>query len=65
MREFIELPSYAVGGHPFTVCVSKINHWSRVDYNGRSGTRIVMDNGAELLTDKATYEVQKLVEDEP
>jgi hypothetical protein len=59
----ITLPSYAIGGQPFSVIVEKINHWHRIDYNGRQGTCIVMDNGAELNTDAMPYEVKKRIED--
>lgn len=59
----ITLPSYAVGGHPFSVVVEKINHWHRIEYNGRSGTCIVMDGGAELTTDLMPYEVEKRIDD--
>lgn len=59
----ITLPSYAIGGQPFSVVVEKINHWHRIDYNGRQGTCIVMDNGAELNTDAMPYEVEKRIED--
>ena len=59
----ITLPSYAVGGHPFSVIAEKINHWYRVEYNGRCGTCVVMDNGAELTTNLAPYEVEKRIED--
>ena len=59
----IQLPAYAIGGHPFYVVIEKINHWHRVDYNGRSGTCLVMENGAELTTEAMPYEVEKRIED--
>jgi len=58
----LTFPGYGVNSQPFSVVAEKINHWYRVEYNGRSGTRIVMDNGAELTTEAAPYEVEKRIE---
>lgn len=58
----ITLTSYGVGGREFSLLVEKINHWHSIEYNGRSGTCIVMDNGVELTTDASFFEVQKLIE---
>lgn len=59
----ITLPGYGIGSPEFSVVVEKIQQWRRIDYNGRIGTCIVMDNGAEVTTEAMPYEVEKRIED--
>lgn len=63
IQTFIKLPGYAIGSPERSVSVEKINHFYRIEYNGRSGTCIVMDNGQEIKTDAMPYEVQKFIDD--
>lgn len=50
---------YGVGGHDVSIAVSRITHWERIDYNGRTGTCIYLDTGVSINVGPDPWSVEK------
>ncbi|NDI85044.1 hypothetical protein [Undibacterium crateris] len=57
----IELKPYGAG-HPHYVLAERILSWHLIDYNGRHGTCIVLDNGKEMNCGNWPREIAAAIE---
>lgn len=54
-------PGYGPGARAVTVVAARVTHWTGIDYNGRSGTRIYLDTGKEVNVEAYQTEVEKAI----
>ncbi len=59
----IKFPGYGVNASDLHIMSERITYFYRVEFNGRHGTRIVLDTGAELTTELMPYEVEYRIKD--
>jgi hypothetical protein len=59
----ISFQSYGYSPEPVRVMVERITHFYGVDYNGRSGTTIVLDTGKEVTVGEYSSDVQRKIEE--
>ncbi len=52
---------YGVNAPDVTVILDRVTHFYRVEYNGRSGTCIVLDTGKEITVDEYPGSVQMVL----
>jgi hypothetical protein len=52
---------YGVNASDVTVVLEHITHWWPIDYNGLSGTELVLDTGKSLRVGHYTSDVEKAV----
>lgn len=57
----ITFKSYYGYGNEVTIIAENITYWEYVDYNGRSGTRIHLNGGEEIIVDDSQYQVEKKI----
>lgn len=55
--------SYGYSAEPVRVMVERITHFYGVDYNGRSGTTLVLDTGKEVIVGEYASDVQRKIEE--
>ena len=58
----ITFTAYSGFGSKVVVIAERITHFYRVDYNGNSGTCIVLDTGKEVTVSESDYVVREAVE---
>lgn len=58
----ISFQSYGYSPEPIRVMSERITHFYGVDYNGNSGTVIVLDTGKEITVGEWSGEVQRKIE---
>ncbi|EAV9435602.1 hypothetical protein DIR64_17080 [Salmonella enterica subsp. enterica serovar Tafo] len=60
-----DFPQYHATGYcePTTVMLERVTHFYPVNYNGNSGTALVLDTGKEVLTSMRQWDVKKLFDD--
>ncbi|RLM23673.1 hypothetical protein BIY29_10255 [Brenneria alni] len=61
--KFYQFPPYGVNGSAVSVCLERITHYYRINYNGNSGTVLVLDTGKEVSTSMREGDVRKLLEE--
>lgn len=59
----ISFKSYGYTCEPTYVMSERITHFYGVDYNGRSGTTIVLDTDKEVTVGEYASEVKRKIED--
>lgn len=59
----LSFQSYGFTAEPTYVMSERITHFYGVDYNGRSGTTIVLDTGKEVTVGEYASAVQRKIED--
>lgn len=57
----VSFSGYGVNSSDWTVVAARIVRWHRIEYNGRSGTEVVLDNGDKITTEESPYEVERKV----
>lgn len=59
----LSFKDYGYSPEPIRVISERITHFYGVDYNGRTGTVIVLDTGKEVTVGEWSGEVQRKIED--
>lgn len=55
----VEFKGYGYHVQTEYVNADRVMNWHRIDYNGRDGTKIILDNGSEVTVADSDYEVAR------
>jgi hypothetical protein len=57
----LKMPGYGIGSGDEYIIAERITNFKMIDYNGRWGTRIVLDTGKEISVDLPSYKVEEMI----
>jgi hypothetical protein len=61
MTTFVQFRGYGINAADVAVDVARVTHFYSFDYNGRPGTMLVLDTGAEVRVDGYSFDVAKKI----
>ena len=62
MNKPIHFRGYGVNSVPVTIMHNAITYWYAIDYNGNTGTTVVLVGGKEIIVGHPEWEVASMME---